>query len=75
MKLIGRYRIPVYAVCAIEYGDYSGLDDEDEKAVKKFLDDEFPHGYVVQWQDSSYFSSSPAFGPATDVCDADFYEP
>ena len=31
MKHIGKYKIPEYAICAIEYGDYSGLDEQDER--------------------------------------------
>ena len=32
--------IPQWAVCAIEHGDYSGLNDDDETAIKAFLDSE-----------------------------------
>ncbi len=76
MKLIGTYKIPEYAMCAIEYGDYTGLEEEDEEAINEFLESEFPNGYVVDWKDGApYFTSYPAFGKATDVIDADFYEP
>lgn len=80
MKLIGTYKIPEYAVCAIEYGDYTGINDEDEREIRDFLSREFPNGYIVDWNggDGSgepYFSPCPAFGLATNVIDADFYEP
>jgi len=41
MKLvhIDTVNLPEYAVCAIEYGDYSGLDEVDEKEITSFLDD------------------------------------
>ncbi len=80
MKYIGEYKIPEYAVCAIEYGDFSGISEEDEREIKNFLKKEFPKGYVVDWRANDrdaepYFSSRPAFGLTTSVIDADFYEP
>lgn len=80
MKKNGTYAIPTYAVCAIEYGDYSGVDVMDEKNIKEFLEIEFPKGYVVDWhcnepKGEPYFCTYPAFGLACDVIDADFYEP
>ena len=32
------YTIPAHMICAIEYGDTSGLSDSDEKALDKFID-------------------------------------
>lgn len=32
------YKIPVWAICALEYGDFTGLDDNDEKAVNEFIE-------------------------------------
>lgn len=80
MKLIGTYKIPEYAICAIEYGDNTCMTAEDDKMMKDFLEREFPNGYVVDWhtnepQGEPYFSSNPAFGLPTTVVDADFYEP
>lgn len=80
MKHIGKYKIPQYAICAIEYGDFSGLDEEDIDNINEFLDDEFPNGFVVDWHINEpdgepYFTSCPAFGMAAEVVDADFYEP
>lgn len=34
MKYIGKYKIPKYAICAIENGDFSGLDEEDIDNIK-----------------------------------------
>lgn len=80
MKLIGTYKIPEYAVCAIEYGDFTGISDEEEREIRDFLSEEFPNGFVVDWHGNEpegepYFSPCPAFGLATNVIDADFYEP
>lgn len=80
MKYIGKYKIPEYAICAIEYGDYSGLDEQDKCEIMDFLSEEFPNGFVVDWhgnepEGEAYFSTSPEFGLPTNVIDADFYEP
>ncbi len=80
MKHIGTYKIPEYAICPIEYGDFTGVCDEDEKMIKDFLAREFPKGYVVDWHPDEpkgepYFTTVPEFGLATTVVDADFYEP
>ena len=32
------YRIPTWAICPLEYGDYSGLDDDDIAAIEKFVE-------------------------------------
>jgi len=32
------YTIPAHMICAIEYGDTSGLSDSEEKALDKFID-------------------------------------
>ena len=80
MKHIGKYKIPQYAICAIEYGDFSGLDEEDIDNINEFLEDEFPNGFVADWHSNEtdgepYFCSYPEFGLAAMVVDADFYEP
>lgn len=80
MKHIGKYKIPQYAICAIEYGDFSGLDEEDIDNINEFLEDEFPNGFVADWHINEpdgepYFTRYPAFGMPTEVVDADFYEP
>lgn len=80
MERIGTYSIPTYAICAIEYGDFSGVNDEDEKIIKEFLESEFHNGFVADWHTNEpdgepYFSRFPAFGLACEVVDADFYMP
>lgn len=77
MELIGTYKIPEYAVCAIEYGDYTGLTDEEEREIRYFLSKEFPNGFVVDWHGNEpdvepYFSPSPAFWLGTNDIDAYF---
>lgn len=80
MNHIGKYKIPQYAICAIEYGDFSGLDDEDIDNINEFLECLFPNGFVVDCHSNEpegepYFTRCPDFGMSTEVVDADFYEP
>ena len=78
MQLIGTYKIPTFAICAIEYNDYSGLNDDDEKVIKDFLS-QFKNGFVADWSkniDDPYFCTLPDmdFKPCECV-DVDFYLP
>lgn len=75
------FQIPSYAVCAIEYGDYSGVDEEDIDNIKKFLDMVYqmcPKGCTFDWDketlDSPYFCSRPEFGLACDVVELKIYK-
>jgi hypothetical protein len=50
------YTIGSHFVCALEYGDYSGLTDEEENELENFIAS-LPRGYHVwQWGDSEEFS-------------------
>lgn len=53
MKHIGKYKIPKYAICAIENGDFSGLDEEDIDNINEFLEGEFRMGL---WQTGTSMS-------------------
>lgn len=73
-------RIPSWSLCFIEYGDNSGLTDEDVQQVNDFYESYRKHGKVIQGiypindeseNFESYFSSSPAFGLPGDVVDCD----
>lgn len=77
MELIGTYKIPTFAICAIEYNDFSGLSDDDEKAIKNFLDG-FSGGFIADWSqniDNPYFSAyNDIFGcSGCEVVDVNFY--
>ena len=63
-------RIPVWALCALINGDYSGLEDEDITLVEKWLEDT-GYNYVCCPDDDEepYFDPFPPFGLATDVID------
>lgn len=64
LKSLGTYDVPEWALCAMENGEYECLSDEETKAVKDFLENHFPEGFVssVDWDDSNEFNQSPAFG-------------
>lgn len=47
--------IPVWAIPAIEYGDYSGLDDGDEAAVRAYVA-KLPAGAVIEYDGQPGFS-------------------
>lgn len=63
-------KIPVWALCAIINGDYTGLSSEERETIMDWLDET---GYDIiappQDDDFPYFCSHPAFGLACDVYD------
>ncbi len=74
MTFANTYKIPTYAICYIEYGDINKLEEPDVEQIDNFIRTNFPNGFIVYWKDENpYFSSTPAFGKATEVVDADFY--
>ncbi len=64
LKDLGTYHIPEWALCAMENGDYEGLNDEETVVLNEFIDKHFPDGYVmsVDWGDYHEFNAFPAFG-------------
>lgn len=52
------YTIPAHMLCAIEYGDTSGLSDEDEKALDKFLESLPKGNRVLSFEVFSEFTTS-----------------
>lgn len=78
MKIIAKYeyRLPNWALCALMYGDESGLEDEDLRDLDAFLKREH---YVTDWDVANdeetgepcepYFCTSPDLGLAGDVVD------
>ena len=72
------YTFPAYALSALINGDYSGLEEGDEKNLNEFLKREH---YVDDWDikrndagepehyGDTYFSSCPEFGLACDCVD------
>lgn len=57
-----RYSVASHFVPAIENGDYTGLTDEDEKALEAFLDT-LPRGYQVwNWSEDEQFCTDEVTG-------------
>lgn len=81
MKYLTTEKIPTWAICYLEYGDPTGLDDDDIMAADAFITDNFPTGYVMEIsvdEDNCvqpYFTHYPAFGLAGEVYSVNFYEP
>ena len=76
-KFIGTYEIPTYAISAIEYWDFSGLNDDDERNIKEFISANFPNGFICDWKgiDDPHFTHYPIFGKGCDVVECDFNLP
>ena len=67
------YDIPEWAVCALAYGDYSALAEEDEKTLNDWTASLKKDGYVwdiVFTSDTDEFNPYPAFGLACATCKA-----
>jgi len=55
-----------YAICAIEYGDFSGVSDEDQENIEAWLAD-MPEGYkTFQYSDNTEFASDEISGLMAD---------
>lgn len=70
---INTEQVPTYALPAIVNGDFSGLDEVDEKNIKAFMEHEKKMGaqlFVLRDEDPS-FNTHPAFGKATDTVKMD----
>ena len=65
------YQFPSYALCALFYGDFSGLEDDDIKHIEKFMKD---NEHIDVFDDKEpdqepYFTPYPEFGLACNVVD------
>lgn len=67
------YQLPEYAVCYLEYGDDSGLSEEDVRNIDAWRDslecDESPYSPSFDYGENRYFTSYPAFGLPCDCID------
>ena len=53
------YRVPVWAVCAIEYGDLSGLEPEDVTNLDVFMDSMPKRILGIEYgEESSFYPSN-----------------
>ena len=64
-------KIPVWAISALIYGDYSGLEDEDIALIENWINETRYDVVCPPEQEDYYFTSRPAFGLACDVYDCE----
>lgn len=80
MELTTTEKIPVWALCSIFNDDYTGLNDEDIKTLKKWLSQDWIQGatFEIVHDDNemydAYFSYFPAFGLGSDVVDVNIWK-
>ena len=75
MKKITTEKVPVWAISYLEYGDATGLLDNEIEEIDLWLKDNLPNGYICDYGNfDEYFSSFPLFGVPCSVVDTDFYE-
>ena len=73
MNLYDTYDICSAYVCAIEYGDLSGLDHEDEeKQIKEFLGT-LPENYTFNWLNDNNFARDEISGLMADCITLEVY--
>ena len=69
------YTIGSHYVCALEYGDMNGLDDNETQAVKDFMSDlPSAHGHW-SWGDDEEFAIDDVMGYWGQCVRADFMVP
>ena len=64
LKDLGTYDVPEWALCAMENGEYEGLNEEETTALHDFREKHFPDGFVseIDWENPNEFNVLPAFG-------------
>ena len=72
MKILKQFEtnIPTWALCFLEYGDYSNISEEDEAAVAAWQEELAAEGFTsptldYHWGTES-FMTNPAFGLPTE---------
>lgn len=78
-RLITIEKVPVWAICYLEYGDATGLEEDEVMEIDEWIEDNCPNGFVMEivggTDVSPYFTRYPLFGKACDVYDVNFYRP
>ena len=62
------YSVPVWAICAIEYGDLSGLEPEDVTNLDEFMDRLPKRIYGIEYGDEPSFTHSNDIHNLGDDC-------
>ena len=72
MNIVDIRQVCIAYVCAIEYGDYSGLSDDDERLVTQWLD-KLPAGVSFDWGEESEFCRDDISGLMADCIEVKIY--
>lgn len=76
MKYIATENVPDWAIQYLEYGDPTGLTEEETTEIETWLNENFPTGYVCEYLwDGEGFYRSPLWGLATNCVPTNFYQP
>jgi antirestriction protein ArdC len=64
LRDLGEYDIPEWALVYMEYGDPSGLTEEEIALTDQFCRTNFPNGFMmnVDWDNANELNAYPAFG-------------
>ncbi len=73
MELFNEIAICSAYVCALEYGDYSGLNGDEEEALVNSFVESLPACSVFQWSDESDFSRDEISGLMADCLTCSVY--
>jgi hypothetical protein len=77
MEYINTYTLPEWAVCALEYDDFSGLTEDDAELIARFqteLEKDFPDGFEIKWGENVGFCRDHDLGGlAADCVEAHIY--
>lgn len=74
-QLITTEQVPTWAIGYLEYGDPTGLTEEEITTIDEWLHENFPRGFVCEYHDDTSFTSHPLWGLPCDAETVDFYEP
>lgn len=76
-KLVTTEYVPEWAICYLEYGEPSGLQDDEQEEIDEWLHSNFANGFVCEyfWDDVNEFDTHPLFGKPCRTIKTNFYEP
>jgi hypothetical protein len=74
LEHIDSVSIPDWAICALVYGDHSGLTDKESRQVDEFAADYPQDKFHWHWEMTPHFSNRPAFGLPCECVDLLIYE-
>lgn len=72
MKLSDKKTISSHFICAIEYGDFTGLEEHEDALVEEFMK-EFA-GCFFQYSDRTHFATCYICNSKSDCVDVEIYK-